>query len=247
MLAAARRPRLIDEEGGLSLIRADVRARQAFGAIAADVAAASVTLTLTRGGRIERIRTSVSGPDGALVADFGLGPWTAPAIAAPAPGDIDTTPDVNEEAILAYADAPLLQPRGLPDGWRLLFADVLDADVTTEHCQQIELDYGPPLSVDTDEETPYLSLFELPASCPGLEGSLRGDKPFRAGRAVGFVRRDPESGSLLAQFRSGNTIVQADTNLDEADLSRILAELVPLDFERTYEQIGGVSGPKGSA
>ena len=228
-------------------VRARLRNRAAFGRLGDEVRSATATITMTRAGRVSRLRLRLELVDGTIVTDYRLRDWGIIAeVAAPAESDIDATPDLDEEAVLAFDDAPLLQPRALPEGWSLQGAYVIDAESAAEECEQVGLDFAPDDFDFEDFDSEYLSLYEIPADCEGLGGREEGDRPFRAGRHTGFARDLPEGG-LLAQFVVGRTVIQADTNLHESDLVAIVADLVPLDFDAEYAELPAVGRSSDAA
>jgi len=206
----------------------------------------TLELTARDDGRLDRMVVDVRGEadDGITFdarVDFRFSGWgQAVDIAEPGEADIDATPSVDEERIAAYEDAPLLQPAGIPAGWVLDFADVVPAEDTAEECAQVELAYVDP----DDEEGGYLHLYELPVTCADLQPPP-GARPFRAGPNQGWLTEDPEEG-VQAQLTVGRTVLQADTDLAPAELARVLAQLVPLDFAVTPTPIRGIgsTGPE---
>ncbi len=121
-----------------------------------------------------------------------------------------------------------------PSGGVLDFADVIPAEDTLEECDQVEVDYIDP----DDEEAGYLYLFQLPVTCADPKPPA-GAQPFRAGANRGWITVDPEDG-VQAQLVVGRTVLQADTDLVPAELARVLAQLVPLDFSVTPAGIPGL-------
>ena len=223
-LEAARRPVLVSREGKIAVVKADVDAERAFGAvIEGAVDRATVELTL-KGKALDRIVLAATGDAGSLRADYVFTGWGQPVtVAAPADKDLDPTPGIEEEEIADFKAAKLLQPRGIPAGWVLEFAGVLPADQTAEGCRQVELDYTDP----EDPDEGYLTLYEMPKTCTDMD-LPRGAEAFEAGRWRGWVDDSPDG--LLAQILVGDTILQAETDLSADSVARILAELVPLNL-----------------
>lgn len=159
--------------------------------------------------------------------DYRLSDWgKAVEVSFPGDADIDQTPDIDEELIAAYHDAPLLQPRAVPAGWELDYATVLGKDETAEGCPEVELDYIDP----DDPDVGYLYLYELAASCAD-SAPPRGAKAFRAGAYQGWIDVDDDDGTT-AQIIAGRTAIQVETDLASQALSRVLADLVPLDLTK---------------
>ena len=76
----------------------------------------------------------------ALIAGVGV---RAPPPPEPEP-PADPTPNVTEDAIRAYDEAPLLVPAVLPPGYELRRAMVRGTDETAAPCLTIQLTYGHP-------------------------------------------------------------------------------------------------------
>jgi hypothetical protein len=224
LLDAARRPDVVRRQGDVTVVKADVDAAELF-ANAVEGAAERGTIELTlRGEVLQRLVFDASGGGGNVHADYRFTRWGSKVeLAAPADGELDPTPGIEEEAIAAFKDARLLQPRGIPAGWVLEFAGILPEEMTAEGCEQLELDY-----VDLeDPDAGYLTLYELPSSCTDMDPP-RGAESFRAGGYAGFA--DEGRDGVLVQILVGDTIVQAESDLPLDALARILADLVPLDL-----------------
>jgi hypothetical protein len=233
-VAAAERPEVVSRDGGRTVLRTSVDDRK----LRDDEGSATLELTIGPRSRLERIVVDHRRLlDGALDVhlDVALSGWGEPvAVEPPPPEDVDRTPGIEEERVLAFRAAPLYQPRGIPEGWVLELADVIPAEDTVEGCEQVELDYTDP----HDPEYGYLWLYQVPATCRGLV-TPDGAQAFRAGAYRGWVLVDPEYGTF-AQVTVGATVVQADTDLTSADLARVLGDLVPLDFAVAPQPLAGV-------
>ena len=153
----------------------------------------------------------------------------------PAESEIDPTPDIDEEDLAAYHDAPLLQPVGVPEGWALDGAYVVWAEGGEVACDQAEIDYLDP----RDEIQGYLYLAEMAAGCADLEPPPD-STPFVAGSARGWIESYDSEG-VFAQIVVGPTVVEIDTDLSAASLARVLAELRPLDLTVEPEPIAGLT------
>ncbi|MEY2569573.1 MAG: hypothetical protein QOE35_4102 [Actinomycetota bacterium] len=240
-LGAARTPTLVSRNGDTVVVKAEVDPSQAYGsALAGQVDAASVQITVLKDDRLERAVLTASGDTGTVTADYHFTDWGKRVqVAAPPSSQLDPTPGIEEEDVAAFRDAKLLMPRGIPAGWVLEGASVVPKDQTEEGCAQVEIDYTDPNNADAG----YLSLYELPKSCANLTGP-RGSKPFKAGRSTGYAQED-ETGAL-AQIVVGDTVVQADTDLPLDGLARVLADLVPLNLAAKPAALPGFA-PTSSA
>jgi hypothetical protein len=241
LLGALRRPALVRRSGDLAVVRASVDPAEAFGPEVGDqIDKASVDLSIGPGGRLVGAALHASGSGESVVADYRFSRWGTPVrVAAPPKAELDPTPSVDEEDIVAFKDAPLLQPRGIPAGWVLEGAFVLSPDETAEGCRQVEIDYTDP----DDPDAGYLTLYELPVSCADLDPPT-GSAPFSAGPWRGFI--DESADGNTAQIVVRDTVVQAETDLPSEALVRILGDLVPLDLTKPPAELPGL-GPTSGA
>ena len=243
LVGDASAPEILRREGGASVLRARVEMDGGDGgdedAGPFGPLAGTIELTARNDGRVDRMVLDVEGGSrgSSLHArvDFRFSGWgDAVDVSAPDQAEIDVTPMIEEERIAAYRDAPLLQPRGIPAGWVLNLADVIPAEETVEECEQVALDYVDP----TDEEAGYLYLFELPVTCAD-QVLPPGAAAYRAGPNRGWLIVDPEAG-VMAQLTVGRTVIQAETDMPPAELTRVLGDLRPLDFAVTPNPIAGI-------
>src|SRR5262249_55445278 len=153
---------------------------KAYGALGNSIKEATLTLTALDDGTLQHTSVSLKNSQANITIDYGWSKWgESVVIAAPTAAEIDATPDIKEEKVAAFKDAPLLQPAGLPKGWVLSGADVLSPDETTEHCPEVEVDYEDP----TNQDSGYLTIYEFTPSCanpaapPGASGFAAG--PYR--------------------------------------------------------------------
>ncbi|HEX7275953.1 MAG TPA: hypothetical protein VF244_01130, partial [Acidimicrobiales bacterium] len=161
--------------------------------------------------------------------------WGEPVtIEAPSDTEIDRTPWVEEEVIADFLDVPLLQPRGIPEGWVLDYADILPAGDYDEACDQVEIDY-----IDPDAEDGYLYLYESDVDCADTEAPPDSE-PFTAGSNRGWIEADEDGGYAFAQIVVGRTVIEADTDLSPAALAQVLSQLRTLDFTVEPDQIPGL-------
>lgn len=212
--------------------------------LSAVVDGSDARLTVHESGRVDRVRLSLADGGVEVVSDQSYFAWGEPVtVTRPGPDQIDPTPTVDEEALAGWTASPLYSPRSLPRGWTLEGAGVLPEELTAERCEQVEIDYVDP----DDAEAGYLSLFQIPATCPGLDlDPPDGARPFAAGPYRGWIDEDGGDGGGLVQIRVGATIVQADTDLDLATLVTVLTSLAPLDLDAPTTPLT-VRGPTTSA
>lgn len=241
LLKGAREPKIVSHDGGEYVLRADV-SRAAFAGTDAE-GTARLDLTVTDDGEVRSARIDVTSDedDSHVVGLYDFSRWGRTVeLAAPPAALIDPTPFIDEEDLAAWKDAPLLSPRSMPRGWILDGAYVVPEEETAEECEQVALDYTDP----NDEEAGYLSLFQIPLACEGLDPDPpRGSAPLTVGRYTGWV--DESEDGTFAQIVVGATVVQADTDLDIADLTAVLASLGQLDLEARTTPFG--SGRGGSS
>lgn len=180
--------------------------------------------------RLLGVRAAGKGGKSSLVMRFS--DWGATvALRAPATNQIDATPQLDEEEVLAWKGAPLYMPRHVPKGWVLDSADVVPEEETAEGCEQVEIDLVSLEYFEGDDNAPYMVLYQLPTSCAGpIEGI--GVKPFQAGSFVGGAYTDRNGLSYVQVRLDGRTTMQVESTLSLAQLQVVLADLVPLDFTR---------------
>lgn len=133
-------------------------------------------------------------------------------VAAPPPEAIDRTPNVAEEALVAFTDTPLVAPQPLPSGVRLVYVDVLPPDETLEGCTQVLLGYE-------TESFDFLDLYIVPAACVLDFDAAPFDQTFG-----GFPSREAE----LLEVLVGDTVVQFDSGLPDFALETLARTLAPI-------------------
>jgi hypothetical protein len=191
LLGAARAPRVLKRHAGTTTVEADV------------VPSTTIRAVIGRTGALRSLDTTTRGA-ATLRARIQFRNWgdQAVRVAAPPPNRLDPTPGVDEIGLAAFTTAPLLMPKTLPPGWKLVGADVLSADDTEEGCAQAHLAYENP------HADGFLSLYEFPRACAAAK---------TAAAPYPYV-----------QITVGNTTVQAVSDLKADALARILSALVPL-------------------
>jgi len=241
-------PTIVSRSGGETVVRAGIYPVR--GALSSPVAVdrGSFELTLVDGG--EPVRSVTEGTlvlvDEALEGS-GIDPrvefrteyeysgWADPVdISSPAEADIERTPGVDEEAVAAFRDAPLYQPRGIPEGWMLNYALVVAAEDAGSGCDQVEIAYTDP----HDEYNGYLYLYEMSLDCGDLTPPPDSE-PFSAGPNRGWVESYDEQ-YVYAQLVVGGTVIDVDSDLPPDSLARVLGQLRSLDLTVEPEAIAGL-------
>jgi len=190
-------------------------------------------------GRVERVVLDASGKQVSVSVTTRLSGWNAPAaVTAPPPAEIDTTPGVESGKLAAFHEAPLLQPRGIPEGWTLDSATVVSRDESESQCPEAELDYTDPNN-DTGGD---FDMYEFAANCADTTPSP-GSRPFTAGAVRGWVVEEPRAGSTTIQVVVGATAIRVETDLSAADAAVLLRDMVPLDLAHPPASIPGIGRP----
>jgi hypothetical protein len=220
-LAAAHHPTTTHRGGGLTSITADVDVPKLYGAaVAKDIDWMTLRLTVRDGGEIRSLVLATRDDSGTLTVTLRFADWGSRVdVAAPPADQVVANSAINAEKVAAFTDAPLYMPKTLPPGWKLVRADVLSEDETTEGCAQVALRYADPAA----PESRYLSLYEFPV---GYLLPFDG-KPFTAGKYRGYHRSTPE-GDTLVQMTVGGTTLQAQTTLSVQELAALLQNLAQL-------------------
>jgi len=246
-------PTIVARADGETVVRADLVPRAEAPTGFKEVNRGSAEFTLADGGRpVRTVVNQILEIDGSeefdipgFTVDYRLDQtysgWGEPvSLEAPAEADVDRTPSVEEEAIAEFTDAPLLQPKGIPEGWVLGYADVIPDEFGDTGCDEVEIEYTDP----DDEDYGYLYLYESSIDCADREAPP-GSQPFTAGPNRGWVESD-DDGYLYAQIVVGRTVIGADTDLSVASLRRVLSQLEPLDLSREPDPITGLTSSVGT-
>lgn len=161
--------------------------------------------------------------------------WGQPVdLAVPRDSQIEPATGVDAAAVGAYPAAPVLQPGGIPPGWVLSYAGVIEAARTAEGCDQVELDYLWP--ENRARGYLYLWQFDVPCADMAVPG---GALAVRIGGHEGWIMA--EGREARAQMVVGPTVVQVVTDLSLEGLVRILQGLVPLDLSQPPPAVPGLS------
>jgi hypothetical protein len=132
-------------------------------------------------------------------------------IVAPAPEQIDSTPDVDEEELAAFTGAPLVAPTALPAGILLRSVLVITTEQSVEGCPQVQLGYTDDIGVTG------LIIYLLPRDCALAFDAAPFDETYG-----GFPSR--LSG---AEVLHDTTVVQLTGNVQEPEREAVAASLRP--------------------
>ncbi len=244
-------PTIVSRTGDETVVRAGLDPRDESGAGLSETSRGTIEITLGKDSRPlrsvveEMIETEGEDDFPGIRIDARLeveySGWGEPVtVEAPSDAEIDRTPWVEEEAIAGFLDVPLLQPRGIPEGWVLDYADVLPADEFDGACDQVEIDY-----ISPDDEFGYLYLYQSDIDCADTEAPSESE-PFVAGSNRGWIEADAEYGYTFAQIVVGRTVIEADTDLSPEALARVLSQLRTLDFTVEPDPIPGLESGFGT-
>lgn len=166
----------------------------------------------------------------------------AVAVEAPARGDVDPTPGVDEDDLAAFAAFAPLAPAAPPAGMVLESAEASPEDAGEETCAEVSLHYGPAQPPPADG-TPYhhVEISEVSDSCQwkdddaGFEPLAGQHSTVRVGpyqAEVSELRIPGEHGPTLTSVKltAGTVVVSAQSDLPVDQLVAALATLGPLDL-----------------
>jgi hypothetical protein len=145
-------------------------------------------------------------------------------VVEPTADEIDRTPNVAEEALRAYTDTPIVAPAVVPAGLELDVADLLSPAETLEGCTQVSLDYEPAPDGGVD----FLQLFVVPRECAEAFDPTPYDEMFG-----GLPSRRVQ----LLEVLVGDSVVQLDSSLADADLEAIVRTLTPLTADEVIAMV----------
>ena len=214
LLAGARRPYLVGQDDGITTLR-----------VAVEEIEPDLVLAVADDGRMAGLGYASGDEFGSEAVKIEFERWNGDVdIEAPDTADVDPTPLIDEDAVARYDDAPLYQPRTIPEGWVLDSASVLPDFATTDEgdpCETVMLYF-----LEADSEEGFLSLYQAPEEC-ALPRPQRADD-FAAGANDGWIadELDFREGTLIVN----GTMLQFDTDLTPEALSVLLGNLAPLDL-----------------
>ena len=183
------------------------------------------------------LRLVVDGETARHVAHVEFASWGDDiAIAAPE-GPIDETPWIDEELVAEVRTTVTpVAPTVVPDGYVITAVDAIPADEAVDSCDQLMLDFTPPLDSAEYEawlETPdYLTVYLMPVAC-ALDSE---DTPFEPGPFGDVPTRTNEFGAV--EVLAGETVVQLDTTFT-SDQAAMVASIQPVDLDAVLAQVAG--------
>ena len=192
-------------------------------------------VTLDASGRPYRIVMRLATDEGRATAEYELSGW-GDHIGVELPADSEVGDDpIDQRGVSDFSDAELLQPRGIPAGWVLQSAQVLDEDQTQQPgCEAVQIRYG-----SADPVTGgFLSLRESDVSCVDADAPA-GATELRAGAYRGWIHVAP--GDVTAQMTVGDTAIVVESDLSPLALARVLGDLAGLDLSKVPAGIPGLS------
>ncbi|MDQ3384941.1 MAG: hypothetical protein M3503_02850 [Actinomycetota bacterium] len=193
------------------------------GALDEELAPVDVLLDVDADGR--PVEARFRGELGSASADLAIefGDWGAAIeVVAPAAGEIDATPWVQEEALRALDAALLVAPTTVPEPLILTDVTVYEGSGEGWDCTSLDLSYDDRAEQDAPPEAdlaalPYLSLSVHPAGC-WLEDD---DAPFDL--VLGGHPARETSG--FWELEMGEAVVAIDTSLDDEAVDAVAATL----------------------
>jgi hypothetical protein len=226
-----------EDAGGLTL-----RATRSLPAEAAErvgliLPPGQVELVLDADRRPIVLRVTVEGATASHRSEVRFSDWGAAIDIGVPDGEIDETPWLDEEALAeARVGVTPLAPTVLPEGWVIVGIDGYGAEDTGEFdvamCPRLNVWLGPAAAPDQfglGED--YLALSLATRACAEAEDST----PFAPG-AYGDLPVRHEEFSMV-QVLVGETVVQVDTSLGEADLAAALTSLQPFDLDAELARV----------
>ena len=225
VLSTATQPVKTARHDDRTTLRLHVDPRKAFSdVVARAITKVTATIVVTDDGDLVSMRERIQGDTldmsiGLTFVDWG----THVTVAAPAGGDVDLTPTIEEERIAAYSASSKYMPKTLPSGWGLAEASAIPAGDDID-CDEVLLSYTP----QVDDPNVYVDIYEVPTACAGdLDG-----EPVQFGPYRGVVAND-DDGTYLEFQIDAKTALQIETNTSTDVVERLVKELVPLDFGAT--------------
>lgn len=231
---------VVAEAGGQMTIRATRQAPpEVVDAVDLPVPAGEFEVVLDAEDRPVSLALTVEDGDARFQAQVEFRDWgAAVTAAAPAEGDIDPTPLLDEDALEeARAEVTPVRPTVLPEGIEM--QDIYpisteEAGDWGEGCAQLNLVYGPPMPPMTDGELPedvfdeamyddYLDLYLVPLACAQANDAT----PFAPGRFGDVPTREVDG---IVEVLVGDTVVQIDTTFT-AELPAMVASIQPFDLD----------------
>jgi hypothetical protein len=230
---------------------------------------ASAELTSGPGGRLDRLVITVTQAGTAdmdssrTTADLHFRDWGGPIqVDAPGAGQIDPTPEFDEEAIAAVTAFEVLAPASLPPNLRLASGYHEPADTDDETCESVSLQWIDPIAAqrrsqqissvleaaraagrEPDFEAMDEAMMAAPesdvdlsfsaASCEDVFAEEDGE-PIAVGGVTGSIARPTGDfpSGTSITFQRGRTRIQVHSGMSEAELVKLVARLVPFDMAK---------------
>jgi hypothetical protein len=164
--------------------------------------------------------------------------WDKPVeIAAPGAATLpDDTPAIDEAALGAYREVPLVAPATLPTGFRLVTAEVQDR-LERGGCREVFLHYEDPTARAVTAGGSLATELELTIGREECRTDLEGEadnQPYAAGRYQGtFERSDPidrrgeNYDFTTVHLTVGGAAVEVSSSLSDAAIRAAVASLRP--------------------
>lgn len=189
-----------------------------------------------------RFRAELGSATSRLTIDFS--DWgSEPEIAAPAAGEIDQTPWLQEEALRALDPALLVAPASVPEPFTLTDVTVYEGSGQDWDCTSLDLSYADRAVFEQEdldeldlEEAPYLHLSVYPSACWLEDDAEPFDLVFG-----GHGARDLDG---VREIALGDAIVVIDTTLGDEAVEALAATLGPTSADAL---IGAAPEPPGGA
>jgi hypothetical protein len=217
---------VVDEEHGNTVLMATLQAPDDLvAAFDRPIPDGTVLLTVGPDGRPTELRVRIEHGSARSETEVAFSGWNESVdISVPSGDDVDTTPWLDEEGLRGLTVLSPVAPTALPDGWGL---DVYSDDdlgavgSDPDACVALQLRW---FAKDSED---YVETWQRHVDCALDEDPT----PFRSGRAGGFPRRtDPDLPGQV-DVLVGDTAVEVDTNLPDAERDALIASLAPVDVE----------------
>lgn len=173
-----------------------------------------------------------------VTVDLTFFDWDKPVeIAAPAAATLpDDTPGIDEAALTAYREVPLVAPATLPAGFRLVTAEVQDR-LERGGCPEVLLRYEDPTARAVTAGGSLATELELTIGREECRTDLEGEadnQPYSAGRYQGtFERSEPSDRPgqnydfTTVHLSIAGAAVEVSSNLSDAAIRAAVASLRP--------------------
>jgi len=161
--------------------------------------------------------------------------WGVPVdVSAPSAGNVDKTPDVDEEGLAAFSAAPILVPGALPTAYQLTDGSVSEPGDAGD-CPEADLTYGDPSQSPADPAavSSDINVTITPANCD--QSAIDGGDPITVAGHPGHIARaknSDEEPSVTVEIVIGATRMSVDSDLPEAELIAALRTIVPFDLAK---------------